>query len=470
MRKSAIKIFAAVLVFSMCLTVSAFAESGTVTGSDVNFRSGPGTNYSVIDCLDKGTSLTVEDRSDSSWYKVTYNGKTGFIFANYVSVTEETSAPTQVVSEGTPGYINAMYVRFRSGPSTGYSVLGSYNTGTQLTILGLNGEWTYVTINGTNGYVFSRYVSANGTSSQQTEETVVEQPQPTPQPTPEPTPEVSVTPTEQTNGHITGDYVRFRSGPGTGYSIIGTYNRNTSITITGTSGDWTQATVDGKSGYVFSQYVAEDKAEEAKTEPVNVTPAESTTGYIKGNTVRLRSGPSTSSNILGEYNYGQELTITGTSGDWTAVTVNGTSGYVYSDYVTREKTTASDEGSSEGQKIANYALQFVGYDYCWGGTSPDTGFDCSGLVYYVYQHFGYTLNRVACDQAKNGVHVDPADLQPGDVLCFYSSSDYIGHAGIYIGNGQFVHASTYSTGVIVSDLSSGSYSARGYEARRIVSQ
>ena len=124
-------------------------------------------------------------------------------------------------------------------------------------------------------------------------------------------------------------------------------------------------------------------------------------------------------------------------------------------------------GAVGRREIADYALQFVGYNYTWGGTSPSTGFDCSGLMYYVYQHFGYTLNRVADAQARNGVHVDPSDLQPGDLLCFYSSGSYIGHVGMYIGNNQFVHAANSNMGVIISDLS-GYYANRGYEARRII--
>jgi len=95
------------------------------------------------------------------------------------------------------------------------------------------------------------------------------------------------------------------------------------------------------------------------------------------------------------------------------------------------------------------------------------GFDCSGLVYYVYKQFGITLARTAAEQAKNGVPVEPADLRPGDILCFSSGYNYIGHAGIYIGKGQFVHAATSKTGVIVTDLS-GYYSEKGYVARRII--
>ena len=88
-------------------------------------------------------------------------------------------------------------------------------------------------------------------------------------------------------------------------------------------------------------------------------------------------------------------------------------------------------------------------------------------MYYVYSQFGYTLNRVAQDQARNGVAVSADALQPGDILCFYSGSSYIGHVGIYIGDGMFVHAQNSATGVVITDLN-GHYGQRGFEARRIV--
>ena len=263
--------------------------------------------------------------------------------------------------------------------------------------------------------------------------------------------------------------MRFRTGPSTSDSIIATYNKGKELTITGTSGDWTAVKIDGKSGYVFSQYVSKTDPTAGSSGAGSSTPAQSTSkaGYITGNNVRFRSGASMSASILGEYNYGTALTITGTSGDWTAVTINGQAGFVYSQYVAEGTINVSTGGGSElGEQIAQYALQYVGYPYVWGGTSP-AGFDCSGFVQYVYKQFGYSLNRIACDQALNGVAADINNLQPGDVLCFYSGGDYIGHVGIYIGDNKFVHASTSTTGVIVSELS-GYYYNRGFIARRIV--
>lgn len=555
-------LIAVLLVCAMLPLPTAFAESATVTGSDVNLRSGPGTNYPVVDCLPKGAAVTVTDRSNADWYAVSYNGGTGYMSSRYLKISEENPAPVE--TDGTPGHINAMYVRFRSGPSSSSAILGEYNNGKAVTITGTSGDWVACVIDGKAGYVFGQYVTKDDGSAavvvqqpvqtpepennggdvvvvaigeEEPEPTLAPTPAPTPEPTPaptpaptpvptleptpvpteqppvvvieqptpigdppaptatpEPSPEPTVTPVDTKAGTINGDYVRFRSGPGTGYGILGTYNKGKELTITGLSGDWTACTIDGKDGFVYSQYVKEkettpavtpDPEPSAEPDPQPTTAPETPTtgeaGYITGNNVRFRSGASMSAEILGELFYGNAVTVTGTSGDWTAVIYNGKNGYVYSQYVTKgeygtkptegEETTdpakPSAGSSAKGQEIADYALQFVGYSYVWGGMDPSTGFDCSGLVYYVYGHFGYSMNRVAADQARNGVHVDPSDLQPGDVLCFYSSGSYIGHAGIYIGNNKFVHAANSRSGVIISELS-GYYSDRGFEARRIV--
>lgn len=128
--------------------------------------------------------------------------------------------------------------------------------------------------------------------------------------------------------------------------------------------------------------------------------------------------------------------------------------------------TASPVPSNEnGQAIADFACQYVGYSYVYGAESPEEGFDCSGLVWYVYQQFGYSLNRTASAQANNGVHVELDALEPGDILCFYNQGSYIGHCGIYIGSGNYVHAQDSATGVVISPLSERTCRI---EARRMV--
>ena len=123
--------------------------------------------------------------------------------------------------------------------------------------------------------------------------------------------------------------------------------------------------------------------------------------------------------------------------------------------------------TQEGQKAADLASGFVGYDYKYGGKTPETGFDCSGLVYYVYGQLGYTLERVANYQAKQGILIEHEDAQSGDILCF-GAPDYCSHVGVYIGDGRYVHAMGAEFGVVLSSLDDPDLKRPKYEVRRIV--
>lgn len=103
----------------------------------------------------------------------------------------------------------------------------------------------------------------------------------------------------------------------------------------------------------------------------------------------------------------------------------------------------SSGGSAQGRAVADYGLQFVGNPYVYGGTSLTNGADCSGFVQSVYKHFGYSVPRSSSEQRSAGREVSYSEAQPGDIIC------YAGHVGIYIGNGQIVHASSPKTGIKV---------------------
>ena len=125
--------------------------------------------------------------------------------------------------------------------------------------------------------------------------------------------------------------------------------------------------------------------------------------------------------------------------------------------------------SGSGTDIVNYAQTFLGVKYVYGGTSP-SGFDCSGLVYYCYKHFGYTVNRTAAGLAYSGTPVSSTELQAGDVILFTSQDgSYVGHTGIYIGNGQFIHAPHTGDVVKISNLSDTYYTNHYWGARRVIS-
>jgi cell wall-associated NlpC family hydrolase len=114
-----------------------------------------------------------------------------------------------------------------------------------------------------------------------------------------------------------------------------------------------------------------------------------------------------------------------------------------------------------GRRIADFARHFVGTPYVWGGTSPRSGFDCSGLVQYVYGHFGVSLPRTSYGQFDRGRRVGRWGLRPGDLVFF----EGVGHVGMYIGNGRFIHAPHTGTRVRIQTLA-GWYGSEFVGARR----
>ena len=116
-----------------------------------------------------------------------------------------------------------------------------------------------------------------------------------------------------------------------------------------------------------------------------------------------------------------------------------------------------------------YAKKYLGYKYVSGGSSPETGFDCSGFTSYVYKHFGISISRTSGAQASNGTAVSKSNLQAGDLVIFNNKSNSsVGHVGIYIGGNTFIHAGNSGTGVITTSLSDSYYSARYVTGRRII--
>ena len=115
------------------------------------------------------------------------------------------------------------------------------------------------------------------------------------------------------------------------------------------------------------------------------------------------------------------------------------------------ETYSAPASSSKGQAIVNTAMKYLGVPYVWGGTSP-RGFDCSGLVQYVCSANGISVSRVAADQRNNGTYVSRENLQPGDLVFFGRKGQGIHHVGIYIGNGNMIHAPQTGDVVKISSI------------------
>lgn len=197
-----------------------------------------------------------------------------------------------------------------------------------------------------------------------------------------------------------------------------------------------------------------------------------------GATLNLRSGAGTDFDKVAVLNNGAVVEIVGVDNGWYKVTYNDTTGYASSDYMIAVKDSAGSRGSDAaaaassdlGQQLVDYAKNFMGIKYVWGGNGPNS-FDCSGFTKYVYAHFGYTLNRTATDQLSNGSKVaSMSELQRGDLVFFNNgnTSKPVSHVGIYIGDGQFIHASTNAYQVQIDNLFSGYYSRVYVYGRHII--
>ncbi len=129
---------------------------------------------------------------------------------------------------------------------------------------------------------------------------------------------------------------------------------------------------------------------------------------------------------------------------------------------------AQPEAAGGMQTVLKRALALLGTPYRWGGNSPDAGFDCSGLVGYVFRTaLGIELPRVSRDMANDGVKVERTALTAGDLVFFSRRGQRVDHVGIYLGNGQFVHAPRTGKDVMVSELDTGYWSGRFLQARRV---
>ena len=273
-------------------------------------------------------------------------------------------------------------------------------------------------------------------------------------------------------------------------------------TVVCTAGSWAYVKSGNKEGWVLTEKsteataaaeteTAEEQPEEVKL-PDDKMYSESKTYYVKGSSVNVRNAATKDSDVVKVLNTNTEVEVVGEADSWYIVKVNGEKAYVAKSLLTTEKievTSRSSDSVEEsnddeeesyeedsssvpsnpiGSDVVEYALQFEGYSYVYGTNGPNT-FDCSGFVQYVYKHFGIYLSRSSSTQANDGVYVSKDDLEPGDVLIFRDTSNSrIGHVGLYIGGGQFIHASNSRTGVIISSLDTSAYQKRYVCARRIL--
>ncbi|MBR1969265.1 MAG: C40 family peptidase [Clostridia bacterium] len=189
--------------------------------------------------------------------------------------------------------------------------------------------------------------------------------------------------------------------------------------------------------------------------------------YVSCDVLNVRVSPNTDCQVIKQIttNTPVDIIYTTDTGWCSVLFEDNTTGFVCATYLRMANSTSS---SATGDAIAQEAHNYLGYKYVYGTAGPNT-FDCSGFTSYLYKKYGYSLPRVSSSQATVGSVIAKSELKKGDLVFFSNSStSKIGHVGIYVGDGEFIHASTSTRGVVKDKLSSDYYTKHYITARRIV--
>lgn len=401
------------------------------------------------------------------------------------------------------GTINVDVANLRETADAESTILEQITLNQEVEIVGEEGDWYQVTYNHITGYVSKELVTVNSNpeatedNNQVSENTVEENSE-----------KVETTTEEGTDTNSTeeitlGEYkisedIRLKLIPSINATDVIELKKDETVTVTEVMNGWACVETQTTKGWLRKDKLKKDEPVEETVEEVPEEPAQETpikTQYVNSTTVNVRQEANTSSTIVTTVALNTEVQVYSEENGWSRVKINNVEGYISTSLLSDSKqetsrgqstsrrtsstktttNTASQKATTEtttvpssgnGSSIVATAKKYLGYNYTYGGSSPSTGFDCSGFTSYVFKQHGISLNRTAAGQYSNGVAVSRANLQPGDLVMFGKSG--INHVAIYIGGGKIIHAPTPSTGVRIDSLSTGYYNNNYVAARRVL--
>ena len=445
MKKTKLLVSGIIILLLIVLTNKVQADTATVSTDTLNLRSEASTSSAVVALLNSGDKLDIISET-GNWYKVKYNGKEGYVSKDYVKVSSTGSTGTtnsNTNSETTGSSNNTTGTTTSSGTTTGETTNGgssnvdvnstiklekdttvkilplinsntisTVSSGTEVTVIAKTNRWIFIQTDEIAGWIvntdeISKIQNPNTNNNNTNNNT-----------------------NNDDNNGGTNSNDSNQEDPNINFGLNDSNEdnqdnneddsknqtsliKNTDVTVTGENGDWYKIKFNNYEGYIFKELLSDSKLEETNRSTVD--------RYSETNT-------------------------------------------------SNEETESERQTSALGEQIVAYAKQYLGCPYVYGAAGSSS-FDCSGFTMYVYKHFGYELSHSATAQSKKGTYVAKEDLMPGDLVFFldYETMDGIGHCGIYVGDGNFIHASSGSGYCVkISTLTSGSYAKRYSTARRLI--
>ena len=340
--------------------------------------------------------------------------------------------------------------------------MGVLYSNNKVEICGTQGSFYKIKYSGKVGYVSKSYVKVTGEGSS--------------------SPTASVEKVTGTGTITVSSSLNVRRTAAMGNNVMGVLYSNNKVEICGTQGSFYKIKYSGKVGYVSKSYVKLKGADTSSpTAPVEKVTEVGT--ITVSSSLNVRRTAAAGNNVIGLLYSNNKVNIYGTQGSFYKIKYSGQWGYISKSYVRVGNDSGNNNQSNtsvSGDKVVAAAKAFLGTPYVWGGTTPARynsanryiggGFDCSGLVQYVYKKFGVNLPRVTMDQVNVGAAVSINNLQKGDLVYFTTNSSnpsQVSHVGMYVGNNQFIQSPKTGDVVKISELS-GYYRQKFVMGRRMI--
>ncbi len=440
------------IIFASSITTAVTFTKGKVNTETLRLRKEASLESTVLELLSKDDEVEIV-AEEGDWYKVNFKTYTGYVSKQYIrknDKSQENPNPKQDedndknnedTNKTSPDENNTSNKDFVNKQATTNSdldvyilplinsnIIGNLKQNIKVDIVNVTGVWAYIKTESLSGWIRVDKISISDSNTIQNNNTNNQNNNNSDQTTRQDSKENETNNNKTTtssekeytpkNYYIKSSAVNVRSKSNTSSNIVTTLTQNTQVKAIGEEGDWYKVEVNGKSGYILKSLLSTNKVE--VTSRSSTTDRQTTNNSKQQNTNNNKTQESTATN------------------------------------------------SSKGEEIVSYAKKFLGRKYVYGGSGPNT-FDCSGFTMYVYKHFGYSMGHSAVTQAGLGKYVSKSNLQPGDLVIFNDSANRsIGHVGIYIGGGNFIHASSGGGRIMISSLSGSYYNTRYVTGRRII--
>jgi cell wall-associated NlpC family hydrolase len=418
--------------------VNSYKNLGIIQVSGyLNVRKAPSTDEDVIGKLQGDSACDILDNTESGWSKISSGGIEGYINSEYVLTGEDAKKKAMDLVK-LRAIVQTDSMNIRKEPSTISDVVGQALSNERYEVLGQTDGWIQVPA----GFLSADYVKLEYGLNEARKLDL----------------KAMIFNLYKNIGISDVDnYLNVREEPNENGKIIGKMPSKAAGNILETTDGWYKIQSGNITGYVKSDYILTGQA--AKDEALQVAEL---MAIVNTDMLNARTEPSTDSKIWTQISNNERYPVLKQIDGWIQIELEeNSSAYVSTDYVDvryalpeaikfsplEEKANAQ---ASFRAQVVNYALQFLGNPYVWGGTSLTKGADCSGFTMSVYAHFGIGLPHYSGSQAGMGKAVKSSEMRPGDLIYYADSKGTINHVSMYIGNGQIVHAASRRSGIKIS--------------------